>query len=46
MLLIALILNLDILIEHTVSQYMGYVIHCCVEGMIVLMFSRELRGHS
>lgn len=44
--IIALILNLDILISKGFSDYFSYYIHCLVEGIIILMFSRELRGHA
>lgn len=43
--IIALILNLDILISKGFLSYFSYYIHCLVEGIIILMFSKELRGH-
>ncbi|CAB4148411.1 hypothetical protein UFOVP855_28 [uncultured Caudovirales phage] len=34
----------DILFSENLNQFLSHVIHCVVEGVIVLMFSKELRG--
>lgn len=34
----------DILFGENLNQFLSHVIHCVVEGVIVLMFSKELRG--
>jgi len=43
---ISFILCADVLFIPNPNTFFSHVIHCVVEGIIVLMFSRELRGES
>lgn len=42
--IISLILCADVLFIHNPNTYFSHVIHSIVEGIIILMFSKELRG--
>jgi len=44
--LIAVILNIDTLMHWDIHFYVSHLIHCIVEGVIILMFARELRGET
>ncbi len=41
----SLILCADIFFTKNTNIYFSHVLHCIAEGIIVLMFSRELRGY-
>ena len=40
------ILCMNVLFLHDFELFISHVIHCIAEGIIILMFSRELRGDS
>jgi len=42
--LIAIILNIDTLMHWDIHFYVSHIVHCVVEGVIILMFAKELRG--
>lgn len=44
--LIAIILNTDIIFSKGIDDFVSHIFHCVVEGIIILMFARELRGDS
>ncbi len=43
--IIAIILNTDTLFSKSFESFVSHIVHCIVEGIIILMFSRELRAH-
>ncbi len=43
--IIAIMLNIDLLIAKGLFVFFSYYIRCIVEGIIILMFARELRGN-
>lgn len=42
--LIAVILNVDTIFTENAHSIFSHITHCIVEGVIILMFARELRG--
>jgi hypothetical protein len=44
--LIAIILNIDTIFSKGMDDIFSHIIHCVVEGVIILMFARELRGET
>jgi hypothetical protein len=42
--LVALIINFDTYFTENIHGIVSHLVHCITEGVIILMFSRELRG--
>lgn len=42
--LVALIINFDTYFSNDLHGCVSHIVHCITEGVIILMFSREMRG--
>lgn len=42
--IVALIINFDTYFTENIHGIVSHLVHCITEGVIILMFSREMRG--
>jgi hypothetical protein len=42
--MVALIINFDTFCSKDLTSIVSHLVHCITEGVIILMFSREMRG--